>query len=406
MPMLAAVWLASVVRRFLLGWVRFKEISVEIFTTVSTVLVVAWAAGYFAMGRSINPEGWNYVFRWQPLALIDSGTDGSEGWSRIVRDNAQLVGDTEGFSYLGSGILALALFIAITMSLHFLEGRARFVQVIYVALPLVLSISVYVARGSTDVKLPMGLIILGSLALLVFDHLRGFLGRSNKSSSQGHLPLLTAVILLALYSLTNSVGFGTNRLFDYPFLPGLKQFTETFRTHGRFIWPAFYGLMILILIGVMRQLGPRWRAVVLAVALIFQLTDSSTALRSVHSRFSNSPKWNSVLNDPRWEAWASQYDSIVVAPPLNNDADDLWLSVTKYAAQNRLSTNSGNFSRYDTSLYEVEYQALSTLLADGNFDATTIYIVLDDALWIKMTGNPKLDQNKLITVDLLHVVIP
>jgi hypothetical protein len=209
-----------------------------------------------------------------------------------------------------------------------------------------------------------------------------------------------------LYSLTNSVGFGTNRLFDYPLLPGLKQFTETFRTHGRFIWPAFYGLMILILIGVMRQLGPRWRAVVLAVALIFQLTDSSTALRSVHSRFSNSPKWNSVLNDPRWEAWASQYDSIVVAPPLNNDADDLWLSVTKYAAQNRLSTNSGNFSRYDTSLYEVEYQALSTLLADGNFDATTIYIVLDDALWIKMTGNSKLDQNKLITVDLLHVVIP
>ena len=346
------------------------------------------------------------MFRWQPLALIDSGTDGSEGWSRIVRDNVQLVGDTEGFSYLGSGILALALFIAITISLHFLKGRARFVQVIYVALPLILSISVYVARGSTGVKLPMGLIILGSLALLIFDHLRGCLGRSNKSSSQGHLPLLTAVILLALYSLTNSVGFGTNRLFDYPLLPGLKQFTETFRTHGRFIWPAFYGLMILILIGVMRQLGPRWRAVVLAVALIFQLTDSSTALRSVHSRFSNSPKWNSVLNDPRWESWASQYDSIVVAPPLNNDADDLWLSVTKYAAQNRLSTNSGNFSRYDTSLYEVEYQALSTLLADGNFDATTIYIVLDDALWIKMTGNPKLDQNKLITVDLLHVVIP
>ena len=406
MPMLAAVWLASVVRRFLLGWVRFKEISVEVFTTVSAVLAVAWAAGYFAMGRSINPEGWNYVFRWQPLALIDSGTDGSEGWSRIVRDNAQLVGDTEGFSYLGSGILALALFIAITISLHFLKGRARFVQVIYVALPLVLSISVYVARGSTGVKLPMGLIIFGSLVLLIFDHLRGCLGRSNKSSSQGHPPLLTAVILLALYSLTNSVGFGTNRLFDYPLLPGLKQFTETFRTHGRFIWPAFYGLMILILIGVMRQLGPRWRTVVLAVALIFQLTDSSTALRSVHSRFSNSPKWNSVLNDPRWESWASQYDSIVVAPPLNNDADDLWLSVTKYAAQNRLSTNSGNFSRYDTSLYEVEYQALSTLLADGNFDATTIYIVLDDALWIKMTGNPKLDQNKLITVDLLHVVIP
>jgi hypothetical protein len=54
----------------------------------------------------------------------------------------------------------------------------------------------------------------------------------------------------------------------------------------------------------------------------------------------------------------------------------------------------------------MEYQALSTLLANGNFDASTIYIVLDDDLWAKMTGNSNLDQTKLITVDLLHVVIP
>jgi hypothetical protein len=223
---------------------------------------------------------------------------------------------------------------------------------------------------------------------------------------RGHLPLLSAAILLALYSLTNSVGVSTNRLFEYPLVPGLKQFTETFRTHGRFIWPAFYGLMIAILIGVMRQLGPRWRAVVLSAALLFQLTDSSTALGGVHTRFSTSPQWNSVLNDPRWEVWASQYDSVVVAPPLNNDTEDLWLSITKYAARNRLSTNSGYFSRYDTSLYELEYQALSILLENGNFDTSTIYVVLDDDLWMKMTENPSLDQRKLITVDLLHVVIP
>jgi hypothetical protein len=96
----------------------------------------------------------------------------------------------------------------------------------------------------------------------------------------------------------------------------------------------------------------------------------------------------------------------VVAPPLNNDTEDLWLSITKYAAQNRLSTNSGNFSRYDASLYEMEYQALSILLENGNFDASTFYIVLDDELWMKMIKNPSLDQRKLITVDLLHVVIP
>ena len=107
MPMLTAIWLASIVRRFLLRPIRFKQLALAIITTVGAVLVVAWAAGYFSVGRSINPEGWNYVFRWQPLSLVDSGTNGSEGWSHIVRDNAQLAGDAEGFSYLGSGLLAL-----------------------------------------------------------------------------------------------------------------------------------------------------------------------------------------------------------------------------------------------------------------------------------------------------------
>jgi hypothetical protein len=406
MPMLTAIWLASVVRRFLPGPIRLKQLAFEIMTTGSSVLAVAWASGYFAVGRSINPEGWNYVFRWQPLSLIDSGTDGSVGWSRIVRDNAQLAGDTEGFSFLGAGLLALALFVAISKIWSLLESRSRLVQIMVISTPLFLSIPMLVVRGSSGVKLLLSLLLLGALVLLVLEYLYGCFGKSNRPILRGHLPLLWAAILLALYSLTNSVGVGTNRLFEYPLPPGLKQFTETFRTHGRFIWPAFYCLMILILIGVMRQIGPRWQAVVLSAALLFQLTDSSTALGGVHARFSDSPQWNSVLKDPRWEVWASQYDSVVVAPPLNNDTEDLWLSISKYAAQNRLSTNSGNFSRYDTSLYKLEYEALSILLENGNFDTSTIYVVLDDDLWMKMTENPSLDQRKLITVDLLHVVIP
>jgi hypothetical protein len=274
------------------------------------------------------------------------------------------------------------------------------------SIPLVLLLPILVVRGESDVKVLLSLLLLGGLVLLILDYIHGCLRSLNSLSSGSHLPLLTAVTLLALYSLTNSVGVGTNRLFEYPLLPVLKQFTETFRTHGRFIWPAFYGLMILILTLVISQLRPRWRAPVLAVALVFQLADSNAALSGVHARFSNSPQWSSVLNDPRWEVWATQYNSVVVAPPLNNDKEDLWLSITKYAAQNRLSTNSGNFSRYDTSLYEMEYQALSILLENGNFDESTIYIVLDDALWLKMTGNPNLDQAKLVTVDLLHIVIP
>ena len=406
MPMLAAIWFASVVRRLLRSSIPFKELLLEIITTMIAVLITAWASGYFAVGRTINPEGWNYVFRWQPLSFVDSGTDGSEGWSRVIRDNAQLAGDTEGFSFLGSGVLALALFVAVTKLWSHLKNRSRSVQILGFSIPLVLSIPILVVRGSYDVKILLSLILLGGLVLLVFDYLQRCLKTFSKSSSTRPFLLLTAFILLAVYSLTNGVGIGTSRLFEYPLLPGLKQFTETFRSHGRFIWPAFYGLMILILVGVMRQLGPRWRAVILAGALLFQLADSGIALTGVRNRFINSPQWENALNDPRWTEWASQYSSIIVAPPLNNDADDLWLSITQFAAKHRIATNSGYWTRYDISLYESEAEALSTLLERGDFDMSSIYVVLDDELWLKMIGNPNLDQTKLITVDLLHVVIP
>ena len=406
MPMLAAIWFASVVRRLLRSSIPFKELLLEIITTMIAVLITAWASGYFAVGRTINPEGWNYVFRWQPLSFVDSGTDGSEGWSRVIRDNAQLAGDTEAFSFLGSGVLAFALFLAVTKLWSHLKNRSRSVQILGFSIPLVLSIPILVVRGSYDVKILLSLILLGGLVLLVFDYLQRCLKTFSKSSSTRPFLLLTAFILLAVYSLTNGVGIGTSRLFEYPLLPGLKQFTETFRSHGRFIWPAFYGLMILILVGVMRQLGPRWRAVILAGALLFQLADSGIALTGVRNRFINSPQWENALTDPRWTEWASQYSSIIVAPPLNNDADDLWLSITQFAAKHRIATNSGYWTRYDISLYESEAEALSTLLERGDFDTSSIYVVLDDELWLKMIGNPNLDQTKLITVDLLHVVIP
>ena len=406
MPMLAAIWFASLVRRFLHHPIRFKKLLVEFITTMIAILVAAWATGYFAVGRTINPAGWNYVFRWQPLSIVDSGTDGSDGWSRIIRDNAQLAGDTEGFSFLGSGIFALLFFLSLTVLRTFLKERSRLIQGSSIALLIIFSVSVFITRGSSGVKILLSLLLFGSLVLLILEHLCKYLKTSNKSVATERLPLLTALALLSVYSLTNSVGIGTSRLFEYPLLPGLKQFTETFRSHGRFIWPAFYGVLIFVLVGVMRKIGPRWRAMILAGALLFQLTDSGTALTGVRNRFVNSPQWESALNDPRWTEWAPQYRSIIVAPPLNNDADDLWLSITQFAAKHRLATNSGYWTRYDTSLYESEAEALSTLLERGDFDTSSIYVVLDDELWLKMIGNPSLDQNRLITVDLLHVVIP
>jgi hypothetical protein len=406
MPMLTAIWLASVVGRFLPRPIRFKQLALEIIAALGAVLVVTWAAGYFAVGRSINPEGWNYVFRWQPLSLVDSGTDGSVGWSRIVRDNAQLAGDTEGFSYLGSGLLALAVFVAIKTMWLLLKSRSRFFQIFGYSMPLFFSISILLIRGSSGVRTLLSLLVLGALGLLVLEYLYGCFRKSNGPSLRGHLPLISAATFLALYSLTNNVGVGTDRLFEYPLPPGLKQFTETFRTHGRFIWPAFYCLMILVLIGVMRQLGPRWRSVVLSAALLFQLADSSTALNGVRDRFANTPKWESRLDDALWVDLASKYSSILVIPPLNNDPEDLWLDFTKLASDNEMSINSGYFSRYNENSYVSETNRLMTSIEDGTIDRDAFIVILDSAYFSEVKYRHENSGYLFKNIDGFNVVLP
>ena len=93
-PMVAAIWLASLIKCLYQDREKFALLrSVSIVAITS--FIVMWASGYFMIGSNFNPDGWNYVFRWQPLSLVDSGAEGSTGWSRLLLDRDQLAGEGE-----------------------------------------------------------------------------------------------------------------------------------------------------------------------------------------------------------------------------------------------------------------------------------------------------------------------
>jgi hypothetical protein len=405
-PMLLAIWGANLVRNVLSRRQSVRQASIHLFGALGVLLLVAWAAGYFVVGSSFNPADWDYVFRWQPLSLVDSGTDGSTGWSYLFRNTAQLAGDTEAFSYLGSGLLLLVMIVSARQLFMTNTTKAKVFRFSVSASPLIAALAISLIRNSIDSTTFFNLAsFLSLVSLLLVAGWKQF-----KPSSGGgvisYRPLVTSCLLLGIYSMTNKVGLGTRQFFEYPLLPGLKEFTQTFRTHGRFIWPVFYGVTLLIIIGSFSMIPKKLRSAVLAAALLFQIVDSTRAFNGVRERFTNSPEWASQLKDPRWDIWAKQYKKILVAPPLNNDARELWLDITDYAASNGMSTNSGYFSRYDTSLYESEYLRLKEELTGGEFKDSTIYVVLDIELWLKLLGNPKIKESKMSTVDSLHVLSP
>ena len=118
-PMVAAVWLASLIKRLFVDGERFSLLKSGGFVVI-TSFIVMWASGYFMIGSNFNPEGWNYVFRWQPLSFVDSGTEGSTGWSYVLGDRGQLAGESEAFSFLGAGVIVL---MAVSLARAALQNR-------------------------------------------------------------------------------------------------------------------------------------------------------------------------------------------------------------------------------------------------------------------------------------------
>ena len=395
-PMVAAVWLASLIKRLFVDGERFSLLK-STGVVALTSLIVMWASGYFMIGSNFNPDGWNYVFRWQPLSLVDSGADGSTGWSRLLGDRAQLDGETEAFSFLGTGVIVL---MAISLARAALQNRMTKVLVAIGTLGSLSLLFVSITRS-----LPLSRVLSMCALLVVFAFFCAtLLNLSRLSNSwRTYLPLIIAVCMLAFYSMTNRVGFAQQTLFEYPLFPPLRQFTETFRTHGRSIWPLYYLALFASIVIFSKTFSKKYAGLFLFALLCFQVIDSSSAVSLARHRF-DSPQWVSPMKDPRWEMFAKKYKHVVVVPPLNDDQEERWIVIDDFANRYRLGTNSGSFSRFDQNVYTKSNQDRVAELISGKPNKDTLYIVDDLSVW-ETINQGELVESSLI-IDNFRVVAP
>jgi hypothetical protein len=378
-PMVAAIWLASLVKRLYIGNEKFPLLrSVSIVAITS--FIVMWASGYFMIGSNFNPDGWNYVFRWQPLSLVDSGTDGSNGWSRLLLDRDQLAGEGEAFSFLGVGIIFLMAVSFVRITFQF-RRRPKLVLLTTITTLTLLLVSFVLSIP------PLRVISMGALLVIVTFSSAILLAISrNSDTRRSYGPLMIAVCVLTVYSMTNRVGFAQQTLFEYSLFPPLRQFTETFRTHGRSIWPFFYILILGVIVYVSRAFPRRTASALLFAALIIQVIDSAPAVSLARDRFINAAPWVTPLSDPRWSELAEEYSNIVIVPTLNDDPNELWIAIDELAISTGLNTNSGNFSRFDEKALTRYNEQLFLRLRDGTVDSDSIFVVVDPELETFLRG--------------------
>ena len=331
--MLVALWLADLLDKLLIQ----KKLSVlqellEMACAFATTFLVAWQAGYF-MNVSPGETGFG-MYRMNLLALFDPSGFDAHNWSFLyslpwVRGN----NNYEGFVYLGLGLIAVLL----------------------ISLPIM-------AKHSEK------------LTKLL----------------RGHVFIFLCLICLLLFSLSNNIGIGPWTL-TIPLTPKLFSIASILRASARMFWPVFYVIAIAGIYFLVRGYSKKIAATVLGASLAIQILDTSGAWLEIKYKINHPGALPaSSLSDPFWADAAKHYSKVVRVPVWNEQA--IWEKFANYAAQYHLGTNSVFMGRVDQKKIERSNQKIKELLAQGEFDPNTLYIVEDNFVpqFIKAM-NPKTD---------------
>ena len=283
-------------------------------------------------------------FKMNLLSIIDPEYDllGNEiSWSKVLPDQdnqhwSNTFADYEGFNYLGIGLIILLLFV------------------------LAKSLSLNIVKLFIDKK-------------------------------SFFLPLTLVSFMFFFFAISNNITIGEHLYFRYEIEGEMLFLVNVFRASGRFFWPVYYLIYLLIIILFIRNYTPKQVTIILSVIILFQLYDTSQAFIDINNRLNNKDmvkkKWSMDLQDDFWSTLPKRYKRIVYVFPHtqpNNSFDLLY-----YAAKNDLSTNFGYWFKDTRTFYNSEKERLTKLIQENNYDKFSIYYIEDEKIWENVLKNKK-----------------
>jgi len=345
--MVLAIWFADLVQRC---WLKQTDISKALsyfFAGGIITVIIMWAAGYFMMGKGVGNFGsFGFdVLRMNLLALIDPKED---IYSKLLPalKTASPFDDTDGFNFLGSGMLGLGLIAGYIL--------LRNVKIISKAIP--------------KAKL---------------------------------MPLLMISVGLFLYAISNRIAIGPYEIISYPLPPIAKTLTSVFRGSGRFFWPVYYAIYLAIFYLLFTRLKRNVALTLCVVMLFAQLIDSKYALSKIRYQSARSAAGESPIHSPVWNDMAHQYRKIIVIQPQNGS--DKWISsftsyqygkivvnlpqngpttwLAVFAATHRMAINVGVFARTNPGKEHKAKEHIVTAILNNELKPDSLYVFEDDALW-------------------------
>jgi hypothetical protein len=186
------------------------------------------------------------------------------------------------------------------------------------------------------------------------------------------LPLILAVLGMAVFALSNRIALGNIELFTIPLPQALEKFFTIFRSSGRMFWPLGYLIVFGVLTLLARQTKPVIGLSIACLALLLQLADIQKGPRALYiGPDRTGTEWRTMLTSPVWGALAPHYQR-VRSIPVESEGPN-WRELNWFAVTHRLPTDAIYLGRVDKRALDNAKAAADFALATGNFDKGAIY---------------------------------
>ena len=295
------LWLAPVAA-LLVSWILFGFLKIDM------------TAEYVAPG-----------YRYHSLNLL-APIDPQRFPSLFFKDQGVLPGQTEGYSYLGAGI-------------------------IFLILPRLFS-------------------------------------RRCPSSAQRSFSLWPLWLVAALsfaFAASAKITFGPHVLFDFPLPDTLERLFSTFRASGRLFWAGYY-IVLCCSLAAASQIFSRNRMVVVLAALLFvQILDCKSLYAEVREMLNSKPRPAVRLKDPFWKQIGNRFETLIVLPAFQTrfclrtyDApagDDHWRIFGMLAIKQKMAINTAYLARHEPKQLEYHFETVPSLICSGQLDEKTLCIL-------------------------------
>jgi len=286
----------------------------------ASALAVAYALGLVIEGGRGYTTGGYRVFSLNLLSPFDP-----RGWTSIVlpRLPAATAGQYEGYSYLGAGVLVLAL--------------------------IVLGASIM-----RRPKLPSG-------------------------SARWLTPLLLCCLVLTLLALSTRITLGSRTLLDLDPGERLSPYLASLRASGRLFWGPYYLILVAVLAAPFLFFRRSWANLLIVGALLLQIADTQSLRHWV--RVSVSEAHPTPLKSPIWSTLGSTHQNLIVLPAWQCDGNAAPLGPESYrifgylAARQKMRINSYQSARYTEVARDWHCHQAVASLSEQPLSSDSAYVV-------------------------------